>query len=76
MNILPRFLFLFQNLPLYITPTCFKVWEGLLRKFIWDEKKPRFKVKVLQQQKEGGGLALPNLITYYYAAQTNPSMDE
>ncbi len=52
MNIPPRFLFLFQNLSLYITPTCFKLWEGLFRKFIWDVKKPRVKLKSLQQQQK------------------------
>ncbi len=67
MSILPRFLFLFQNLPLYITPTCANIWEGLLRTFLWDKKRPRVKLKVLQQKK-GGGFALPNLINYYYAA--------
>ena len=72
MNILPRFLFLFQNLPIYIPPTSFNVWDGLLRKFLWDEKKPRVKLKIMQQKKERGGLALPNLINYYYSAQVKP----
>ena len=49
-------------------------WEGLLRKFIWDAKKPRVKLKLLQQNKDRGGLALPNLLHYYYAAQIKPVM--
>lgn len=69
MNILPRFLFLFQNIPLYIPHISFKYWESLLRKFLWDGKKPRVKLKILQQRRREGGLALPNLINYYYAAQ-------
>ena len=72
MNVLPRFLFLFQNLPLYIPPTSFHVWEGMFRTFIWDAKKPRVKLKTLQQNKDRGGLALPNLTYYYYAAQIKP----
>lgn len=72
MNILPRFIFLFQNLPLFVPNTSFKQWDNLLRKFIWNEKKPRVKIKTLQQKKEKGGLALPNLINYYNAAQIKP----
>ena len=40
-----------------------------MRKFIWDEKKPRVKLKILQQKKEEGGLSLPTLVHYYYTAQ-------
>lgn len=69
MNILPRFLFLFQNLPLYVPQISFKLWDSLLRKFLWNEKKPRVKIKTLQQRKETGGLALPNLMNYYNAVQ-------
>lgn len=69
MNILPCFLFLFQNLPLYIPLVNFKYWEGLLRKFLWDEKKPRVKLKILKLRRNKGGFALPNLINYYYSAQ-------
>ena len=69
MNVLPRFLFLFQNVPLYLTSLRFKEWEGMLRKFIWDEKKPRVKLKFMQQKRELGGLGLPDLCLYYHASQ-------
>lgn len=69
MTTLPRFLFLFQNLPSYIPPRYFREWDSLIRKFIWDEKKPRVKLKNLKLSKSGGGLALPDLQTYFTAAQ-------
>lgn len=72
MNILSRFLFLFQNLPLLVPNASFKQWDNLLRKFLWNEKKPRVKIKTLQQRKEMGGLALPNLANYFNAAQIKP----
>lgn len=50
MNILPCFLFLFQNLPLYITPTCFKVWEGLLGR---KEAKSQTQTPTAKKKKEG-----------------------
>lgn len=34
MTTLPRFLFLFQNLPSYIPPRYFREWDHLIRRFI------------------------------------------
>ena len=40
MNILPRFVFLFQNLPIYIPQNKFNKWDKLLCNFIWGKKSP------------------------------------
>lgn len=69
MNILPRFLFLFKALPIYVSPSMFTFWDRMLIKFVWDNKKPRVKMKTLKLAKRNGGLGLPNLQNYYYAAQ-------
>ena len=75
MIMLPRFLFLFQNLPCYIPPKYFKEWDYQIRKFIWDEKKPRVKLKNLKLPKSDGGLALPDLKKYFEAAQIKKVMN-
>ena len=72
MNILLRFLFLFQTIPIYISSNDFNNWDKMMSKFLWEEKKPRVKMKTLKLAKERGGLALPNLKHYYYAAQLQP----
>ncbi len=64
MNVLSLFLFLFQTLPLYISASVFKNWDKMLSKFVYDDKKPRVKMKTLKMAKEKGGLALPNLKHY------------
>ena len=69
MNILPRLLFLFQNLPVAIPQSIFKSLEKLLSKFIWQNKRPRVRLKILMSSKENGGLNLPNFKLYYWAAQ-------
>lgn len=69
MNILPRFLFLFKALPIYIVSNIFKQWDYIIRKFIWNGRKPRIKMNYLKLSKEMGGLDLPNLQAYYQAAQ-------
>lgn len=68
MNILPRSLFLFKALHLNIKSLTFRHWDRMLLKFIWVNKKPRVKMKTLKLAKRFGGLALPNLQTYYRAA--------
>lgn len=67
-NILHIVLFLFQNLPILISMSLTNDLDKALRKFIWQNKKARIKAKYLQDKKENGGFALPNLILYYQAS--------
>uniref|UniRef100_A0A3Q3B6N5 Reverse transcriptase domain-containing protein n=1 Tax=Kryptolebias marmoratus TaxID=37003 RepID=A0A3Q3B6N5_KRYMA len=69
MNLLPRFLYLFMSLPIRISNTHFHAWDRLISRFIWSGTRPRIKFKTLQINRDQGGLALPNLREYYYAAQ-------
>lgn len=69
MNILPRLLFLFQSLPVWIPSSAFNMLDKLISKFIWQNKKPRVRLKLLTLEKNKGGLALPNIKYYYWAAQ-------
>lgn len=68
-NILPRLLYLFLSLPVQVPQSQFEVWDKLISRFIWAGARPRIKLRTLQINKENGGLALPNLKEYYYAAQ-------
>ena len=72
MNILPRLLYLFQALPVEVSTNQFTEWDKLISRFLWQGKKPRTRYKTLQLSKEKGGLNLPNLRDYYYAAQLRP----
>lgn len=69
MNVLPRLLYLFLSLPVRIPDPQFTAWDKQISRFIWAGARPRVKFKTLQIDKEHGGLALPNLKEYYYAAQ-------
>uniref|UniRef100_A0A669AV81 Reverse transcriptase domain-containing protein n=1 Tax=Oreochromis niloticus TaxID=8128 RepID=A0A669AV81_ORENI len=69
MNVLPRLLYLFTSLPVHIPDAQFVRWDKLVSRFIWKGVKPRIRFKILQLRKEKGGLALPNLKEYFYAAQ-------
>lgn len=69
MNIVPKFLYLFQCLPVEIPEKQFIEWDKMLSRFIWQGKKPRVRFKTLQLPKDKGGWALPSLKDYYIAAQ-------
>lgn len=57
MMVLPRFIFLFQALPLIILESQFKEWNKIISNFIWNNKKQRIKLKSLTQQREEGGIS-------------------
>lgn len=72
MNVLPRLLYLFQSLPVEIPIEQFMDWDKMISRFLWGGKKPRIRYKTLQLHKDGGGLGLPCLRDYFYAAQLRP----
>ena len=74
MNILPKFLYLFQSLPLNPPPSFFTRMNKLFTNFIWNEKKSRLRLSLLFLPYERGGLKLPNLYWYYMAAQLRAAM--
>ncbi|KAJ0063849.1 hypothetical protein NL108_012538 [Boleophthalmus pectinirostris] len=69
MNVLPKFLFLFQSLPILLSKETFVKIDKLISIFLWRNQKPRIQYKLLQSSKEKGGLNLPNIKKYYWASQ-------
>ncbi len=70
MNILPRFLYMFQSLPIHVPIVFFSSLKKLIRKFIWHGKMPRLSMDKLTLDYEDGGLKLLNFQLYYYAVQS------
>lgn len=68
MNILPRILFLFQTIPVFLPKSFFKSFDSIISSYIWAGKPPRVHKSTLQRTKQDGGLALPNFLFYYWAA--------
>ena len=69
MNVLPRFLYLFHSLPVEVPQTQFVTWNKIISRFIWAGKNPRIRFETLQLAKDRGGMGLPRLKEYYFAAQ-------
>lgn len=70
MIILPKFLYLFQSVPIFLSKSFFSNLEGQISSFIWDKKHPRICKKILQLPRNLGGMSLPNFMYYYWAANS------
>uniref|UniRef100_A0A3B3IBF2 Reverse transcriptase domain-containing protein n=1 Tax=Oryzias latipes TaxID=8090 RepID=A0A3B3IBF2_ORYLA len=68
MTVLPKFLYLFQHIPILINKAFFDKLEKRISHFLWSGKTPRVRKSVLQSPKNIGGLSLPNFRQYYWAA--------
>lgn len=74
MNILPKFLHLFQSLPLSPPPSFFPKIKKVITNLIWKNRKPRLWLTLLYLPYERGGLKLSNLTWYYWASQIRNAM--
>ena len=68
MNVMPRFLYLFQCIPVFLSKSFFCSIDKLISEFIWNKKSPRIRKSMLQRHRQDGGLSLPNFLYYYWAA--------
>uniref|UniRef100_A0A8C5N2I9 Reverse transcriptase domain-containing protein n=1 Tax=Leptobrachium leishanense TaxID=445787 RepID=A0A8C5N2I9_9ANUR len=75
MNVLPCMLYLLQTVPVTLPGSFFKSFRSEMIKFVWAGLKPRLRFSVLCRPKEAGGMALPDLLTYYRATQLNRLVD-
>lgn len=57
MKVLPRFLYLFQNIPIHIPNSCFRKLRQLFSKFIWNAARPRIQYETLSLPKQQCSLA-------------------
>lgn len=69
MNVLPKYVFLFQCLP--IKKKKKKESDKTISHFLWNGRTPRIGQKVLQNCKFNGGLSPPNFQLYYWAVNIN-----
>lgn len=67
MVVLPKFLYFFSHIPVFIRKSFFRSLDQLISSFLWGNKNPRIRRSVLQLPKALGGLALPNFLHYYWS---------
>lgn len=67
MKVLPRYLFIFQNVILYIPQAILNKIQGLLNRFIRNYKKPCVISAVLKLNPQQGELEISQFNLYYHA---------
>ena len=63
-----RFLYLFQNVPIFLAQSFFKSLDSIVWPFIWGFKAHIISKIHLHKPREMGGLGLPYFLHYYWAA--------
>lgn len=67
MIFVPQILYLFPNIPVFLTKSFFKKIYSIIIPFLWNYRTSRGIKKHLTKSKLSGGLSLPNFIMYYWA---------
>ena len=69
MNILPRLLYLFENLPLPPPSNLFTQLKRLFVRFLWNNRRPWIRLSLLYLPYDRGGLKCPSPLQYYWAVE-------
>ncbi len=71
---LPRFLYICQNIPIFLTFPFFKELDSIILSYVWNYKTHRISKIHLQKPGSVGGLGLPVFKHYYWAANVRALM--
>lgn len=74
MSVLPKLLYLFQNIPLPVLVGLFLKLKKIITNFIWQNRRHRLRLILLYLPFDSGDLKAPNFQWYYWAAQLRMMM--